>query len=137
MKMSPETKNIDCVLKLDRLVFDRIEFSRSGFKNDHALNLSVNVDIGKNDESEYYRVKLSIRGEKSDEYNFMVQVSGFFRLDGDIPFEKDVLLRKNAVAILMPYLRSEVSLLTAQPEMDCVVLPPFNIDALMDEAENR
>ena len=67
----------------------------------------------------------------------MVQVSGFFRLDGDIPFEKDVLLRKNAVAILMPYLRSEVSLLTAQPEMDCVVLPPFNIDALMDEAENR
>ena len=60
MKMSPETKNIDCVLKLDRLVFDRIEFSRSGFKNDHALNLSVDVDIGKNDESEYYRVKLSI-----------------------------------------------------------------------------
>lgn len=137
MKTSPETKNTDCVLKLDRLVFDRIEFSRSGFKNDHDLNLSVDVDIGKNDASGHYRVKLGIRGKKSDEYEFMVQASGFFRLDGDIPFEKEVLLRKNAVAILMPYLRSEVSLLTAQPEMDCVVLPPFNIDALMDEAEDR
>lgn len=27
----------------------------------------------------------------------------------------------------------EVTLLTAQPEMDCVVLPPFNINRMMDQ----
>lgn len=36
-------------------------------------------------------------------------------------------------AILMPYLRSEVSLLTAQPETDCVVLPVFNINKMLEE----
>ena len=33
----------------------------------------------------------------------------------------------------MPYLRSEVSLLTAQPEVECVVLPPFNINKMMED----
>lgn len=33
----------------------------------------------------------------------------------------------DTVAILMPYVRSQVSLITAQPEVECVVLPPFNI----------
>ncbi len=43
------------------------------------------------------------------------------------------LINKNAVAILMPYLRSEVSLLTAKPETECVVLPPFNINKMLEE----
>ena len=40
------------------------------------------------------------------------------------------LINKNAVAILMPYLRSELTLLTAQPDTDSVVLPPFNINKM-------
>lgn len=42
--------------------------------------------------------------------------------------------RKNrAVAIVMPYIRSEVSLLTAQPGVDPVVLSPFNIAEMMSK----
>ena len=41
----------------------------------------------------------------------------------------------DAVAILMPYLRSELTLLTAQPEMESVVLPPFNINKMLEQAE--
>jgi hypothetical protein len=33
----------------------------------------------------------------------------------------------------MPYMRSQVSLLTAQPEMDCVVLPAFNINSIVND----
>lgn len=47
--------------------------------------------------------------------------------------EKNELISKNAVAIIMPYMRSQVSLLTAQPEVDCVVLPPFNINNMLKE----
>ena len=43
------------------------------------------------------------------------------------------LYQKNSVAILMPYLRSEISLLTAQPETETVVLPVFNINRMMDD----
>jgi len=39
---------------------------------------------------------------------------------------------KNSVAILTPYLRSEVSLLTAQPEVEYVVLPVFNINNMLE-----
>ena len=46
---------------------------------------------------------------------------------------KNELISKNSVAILMPYLRSEISLLTAQPETETVVLPVFNINRMMDE----
>ena len=33
----------------------------------------------------------------------------------------------------MPYLRSELTLLTAQPEPDSVVLPPFNVTKMIDK----
>ena len=46
---------------------------------------------------------------------------------------KNNLVSKNTVAILMPYLRSEVSLLTAQPNTDTVVLPVFNINNMIDD----
>lgn len=32
----------------------------------------------------------------------------------------------------MPYLRSEVSLLTAQPETESVILPVFNVNNMID-----
>ena len=45
---------------------------------------------------------------------------------------KNSLVVKNSVAIMMPYLRSQVSLVTAQPEVECVVLPAFNINKMLD-----
>lgn len=33
---------------------------------------------------------------------------------------------------MMPYLRNQLSILTAQPETDAVVLPIFNINNMLD-----
>lgn len=44
---------------------------------------------------------------------------------------KETLIHKNAVAIMMPYLRSEVSLLTSQPETNSIVMPIFNINKMI------
>lgn len=38
-----------------------------------------------------------------------------------------------AVAIMFPYMRSQVSLMTAQPNLKPVMLPPFNINSLLKE----
>ncbi len=43
---------------------------------------------------------------------------------------KEIELLTLLTAILMPYLRSELTLLTAQPDTDSVVLPPFNINKM-------
>ena len=77
-----------------------------------------------------------MEGVKKEEYELQVSLTGFFRIDqaeGPQSQMVESLINKNAVAILMPYLRSEVTLLTAQPETDSVVLPAFNINKMLDE----
>ena len=130
-------KDIKSVLILKKLVFNQISFTRVGLSSDAEFQFRLKSEISQKKEEELYRVELSIEGRKADEYNITVCLYGFFTFDKseDISEElKKELLSKNAVAIMMPYLRSEVSLLTAQPEVDCVVLPPFNINKLMESS---
>lgn len=125
---------INSTLILQNLVFDKIEFNRKGFKNNEELKFAIQVQIGTIEDSTY-KVTLILQGDKKEEFEFLISLSGFFEIDKNDYLSderKHDLINKNAVAILMPYLRSEVSLLTAQPEMDCVVLPPFNINKMLD-----
>ena len=104
------------ILRLDKVVFDKIEFDRLGFKNDTELKLEIQTNIGERKDKAAYKVTVIAIGKKPDETDL-----------------KNELISKNSVAILMPYLRSEISLLTAQPETETVVLPVFNINRMMDE----
>lgn len=127
-------EKVNSSLLLQRLVYDKIEFERKGFKNDKELVFTMQVQISSNEQREY-KVTLIIEGNKEEEYRFLISVSGYFMLEqNDFPRDKKIeeLISRNAVAILMPYLRSEVTLLTAQPETESVVLPPFNINKMME-----
>lgn len=124
--------DFNSILTLQKMVFDRIEFDRKGFKNTRELKFELQVQIGL-DESDTYKVTLVLNGTKQDEYNIVISLSGFFKVEGQDKLEDKIvqnLISKNAVAILMPYLRSELTLLTAQPDTDSVVLPPFNINKM-------
>lgn len=126
-----ENKNIRSFLKLEHIVFDKIEFQRFGFKTDHEVNFGLQSNITQHRETELYKITLNLTGIKKDEYRFEISLTGFFDFDSRESLKDDIkkkLITQNAVAILMPYLRSEVSLLTAQPETDCVVLPALNIN---------
>lgn len=128
--------SIHSVLKLNNLVFDKIEFKRMGFQNDNEIDLEIQSNISQRQGIDIYRITLVLNGNKPDEYSFEISLTGFFTIEDsqDITQElKSDLVSKNAIAILMPYLRSEVSLLTAQPGMDCVVLPAFNINKMLEE----
>ncbi len=122
-----------CDLTLKRMVFDKIEFERLGFKNELDLEINMSVQIAENKHDNIFKVTLCVNGTKKEEYNIKVQISGFFAVEGDDPAITEILLNQNAVAILMPYVRSEISLITAQPETECVVLPPFNIAKIMGD----
>ena len=126
--------DVKSILEMDKLVFDKLYFERKGFKNENELELNVQIEVGEVIDSEIYKVTVTMNGEKKDEYDFIVQITGFFSLEGvNDQTLKDVLLTQNAVAILMPYIRSQISLLTAQPDVDCVVLPPINIMELVKD----
>lgn len=130
------SKNIESVLKLNKLVFDKIEFKRLGFENDTKLELEIQSNIAQRHDTEVYKVTLILKGKKAEEYTLEISLSGFFSIEADDGLTEDLkntLVTKNSVAILMPYLRSEVSLLTAQPGLECVVLPAFNINNMLDD----
>ena len=124
--------NYSSVLTLTKMVFDKIEFERKGFKNENELKFRLQVQIGKNRNSAY-KVTLVLEGDKKEEYELQISLTGFFEIQNSDELSDSTvqaLIEKNAEAILMPYLRSEVTLLTAQPETDSVVLPTFNINKL-------
>ena len=122
-----------CDLKLRKMVFDKLFFDRLGFKNTEELEINMNVQIAENKKDNIFKVTLSVEGNKKDEYNFKVQISGFFSVHNEDSTINEALIKQNSVAILMPYVRSEISLLTAQPDTECVVLPPFNIAKMMEK----
>lgn len=127
---------IKSFLRLDRLVFDKISFDRVGFKNKNQLTHSLEARFAQNSKDNMYRVTMVLKGEKKDEYTFEISLTGFFSFNSEEKIDeklKNNLISKNTIAIMMPYLRSQLSLLTAQPEVDCVVLPPFNINKMMEE----
>ena len=126
--------NYDSVLHMQAIVFDNIEFERKGFKNDNELEFNLEIQIG-TDKEHRYKVTLILTGNKKDEHEFSVSLSGFFMIEDVKSMDdklKQNLISKNAAAIMMPYLRSEVTLLTSQPGTDSVVLPIFNINKIID-----
>lgn len=130
-------ENIKSVLTLQNLVFDTIQFNRKGFKRDNELKFRFQVQIGKSNENNY-KVTLILTGDKQGEYDILISLSGFFKIEGQNNLEDKVsqdLINKNAVAIIMPYLRSELTLLTAQPGTESVVLPPFNINKILEQQQ--
>ncbi len=131
MKMNNKNET-QCDLELRKIVFDKILFERLGFRNEEELNISISVQIAENKQDSIFKVTLCVNGTKKDEYNFQVQITGFFSVHGNDPDINETLLNQNAVAILMPYVRSEISLITAQPETECVVLPPLNIAKILE-----
>lgn len=127
----------ESVLKMEQVVFDLISFKRHGFSK--QSNEDVEMKLGTRIECDapgMYRVTLKVLLEKPEEYSVEVQITGYCEID-DMNPHKDMLLEKNAVAILFPYVRAELSLITAQPGMEPIVLPVVNIAAMVDQAKTN
>ena len=124
-------------LQMQHIVFDKLQFERSGFRSEQntEIQMTVQTAINKEDEGKY-RVSLHVAVVSEGEYTADVWVSGFCEISEDCEIKED-LLKTNAVAILFPYVRSELTLLTAQPETTPIVLPTLNINALLNQLNDN
>lgn len=135
--------DVSSSLTLQKLSFEKISFERIKFEqNKNDVDFQMAVQIGRaEDRDNNYKVTLILNGKKPEEYEFSISLVGFFSVEREEAATQNVkeqdLINRNAVAIMMPYLRSEVSLLTAQPETDCVVLPPINVNKLFDNRDTN
>ncbi len=127
---------VQSVLKLEGVLFDKIEFNRLGLSSNEKLELEFQSNIMRKQEEDEFKVTIMVKGKKPEEYTFEISLTGYFAFETEEKLEeqmKNALITKNSIAILMPYLRSEVSLLTAQPGVECVVLPAFNINKTLEK----
>ena len=137
MNNEVSTQNAQSVLHLQQVLFDHLEFVRTGFSQSPTENLDVKVGVHiAKHEANQYQVSLSVNANKIGEFQSHVQISAFCEIQEDY-VQTETILKKNTVAILFPYVRSALTLLTAQPGMEPVVLPALNINALIDELEQK
>ena len=126
--------NAKSVLRLDNIFCSRFTFERANKISDGSLDISFKHEMEINDKK--YDVILSTSISNSDKtLNLFIKLIGTFYFDDTIAIDdklKDSLIKKNAVAILFPYMRSQITLLTSQPDMTPVILPPININELLN-----
>ena len=99
--------------------------------DDVDLSVHVRRRIG-NMEDNLYRVELKIDIEDKDKtLSVSAKCTGIFETE----VEQRVLIERNAIAIMFPYLRSYISTLTTVPGISPIILPPMNIAAMIAREE--
>lgn len=129
------------VLKMHDVYFTNIEFTRDQQElnfDEIKVNASVSSKVNKENQLFVIRLGFDIGIESNDAFKVSIEVEGVFNIPTDIPDGiRDSLLKRNTIAILFPYVRAQITTLTAQPGMEPIVLPALNINALMDEMEEE
>lgn len=117
------------------LVLEKIEIIEGIFrkKNKNLDNISLGVQVNReiNElEENLFEVLLNIIISDEEEIVF-VDITG--RAIFSTEQKKSDMLEKNTLAIMFPYLRSYISIITTQPGMNPIVLPAMNIIALVND----
>ena len=107
-------------LKMNDLYFSvcSIERDRKVKNGDYKADLQRH--ISETGEHQYdVELRLTIR---KDDLSVLVVAKAHFAYDD----REESIVKSNTVAIMFPYIRSQVTLLTTQPGMVPIVLPPIN-----------
>lgn len=72
-----------------------------------------------------YDVEARLRISKED-FNLFLIANATFLCEAENYDREDVIVNNNTIAIMFPFIRSQVSLMTTQPGMMPIVLPPIN-----------
>ena len=131
-----ETKNGLSSLTLDHIVFDYIHFDRKNFLvKDNNKNINTSVRVGMEEtNSTSYRVVLGVMVENPDEYTVEVQATAYISIDETLNVPEKTI-KKNVAAILFPYVRAQLTLVTSQPETEPIVLPAVNVSTIIDSID--
>jgi len=128
-----------CKIQMLDLYFSKYDFQQVRGNQDTKYQSSFKIEYAvhaENDSKVRITIDTTVRNS-SETVTLFLQTVGEFLID-QRDMEKDTyqhLIKANTVAIMFPFIRSQISLLTTQPGMMPVMLPPLNINALVDESE--
>lgn len=120
-----------------KLILKKLEVLNSRFDNNakegDELELKVLFDrkiteLGDNQ----YNITLTTIVSDDDKKLFVsVTISGLFETE----IENKVLVERNTIAIMFPFVRSYISLITTQPNKPPIILPAINVAAMINDNE--
>ena len=126
----------ECKLILHDLYFSKYDFSQERGEEDqeYSTSFQINYAVNSKDES---RVKVTVDTTVTNKLSSLIlnlQTVGIFGIDKDGIDETtyDRLIKANTLAIIFPFIRSQLTLLTTQPGLTPVILPPININSLIE-----
>lgn len=122
-----------CDYKINEILFEANNDFEPKMVN-LLLNVEKNIEYV---ESNTMNVNIIISVfEKSKEYPFYLRINltGMFIIN---PSENNINYEKNAIAILFPYIRSIITNITSQANVQPLILPPININKLIEDNINN
>ncbi len=133
--MNQVQSEFESSLHLDRLICTHLQVERSE-KNLSEDKLQMQVQKHIEYLHNYDNAKVTLKVKIFDRGQILkveIIMVGYFVLSGvqDPAFAQEIM-EKNTVAIMFPYVRSQISLATTQPGFPPVVIPAININALLD-----
>ena len=121
------------------LYFSKFDFKQERGTDSQEYNTSFQIEYAINSEDDT-KVRVIVDTTVTNEAQSIVlnvQTVGIFKVDkldmDEATYEH--LIKANTVAIIFPFIRSQVSLLTTQPGMMPVMIPPININALIENQD--
>lgn len=133
-------KSKNSVLQMKDFYFSLLEFNQTkkiGGEEISGLTVNYHIEIkGKDNDPVSREIIFSVAlGNVEKTINAKVVANGYFSIETDefTGEEKENIFKYNAVAIMFPFIRSQISLLTTQPGITPVMLQPIDVNKLWDK----
>ena len=123
-----DIKDIRSNLQMKNFCFSKFSFVRDKVIKNGELNADIKkgiIPIGNHE----YNVILTTTIEK-DDMNIELVAEAQFLYESEDYSREESIINTNTVAIMFPFVRSQVTLLTSQPGMTPIILPPINTQKL-------
>lgn len=118
-------------LIMKNLYFSEIKFNATGKRASSNGFANISFDEKHSIKENVIDIQLFSKVEVEEVFELELCLNGTFEA-GNIKSES---MLPNAIAIMFPYLRTQVSLMTAQPNIPTVSLKPININALLEKQQ--
>ena len=119
-----DINDIKSNLKMNNFYFSECSFKRDQLIRDGKYNIDIQKSIQPTDDH-VYDVTLKTVICKEDVRLIVIARAQFIFESNDYSKEESVI-NSNTVAIMFPFIRSQVTLMTSQPGMSPIVLPTIN-----------
>ena len=123
-----DIKDMRSNLQMKDFYFSRFSFARDKVIKDGELNVDLQKNIISKGDHEY-NIILTTTIEK-DDMNIELVAEAQFLYESDDYSREESIINTNTVAIMFPFIRSQVTLLTSQPGMIPIILPAINTKKL-------